>query len=106
MSLINLSMKHGRTFEDARAQLSKAVDQVSSTFGSFVQRTEWAQDRNSVKLAGTGFEIDMRVDSESVYVTGDVPFLGKLLGSPMVAKLKGIMENTFQKKLPDKPKGT
>ena len=106
MSMINLSLKHGTTIDEARKHLEKTVDQVRATFGALIHRTDWTPDHNGVKIAGSGFEIDMRIDAESVYVTGDIPFLGRLLGSPVVGKLKGIVENTFQKKLSEKPKGT
>ena len=102
MPLINLSVKHGRTIEDARARLEQSVDDVSTKFGSFVQRVEWTSDRNGVKLFGTGFEIDMRVDTEAVHLIGDIPLIGKLLGSPIINSLRSVLENRFQKKLPDR----
>ena len=99
MSLINLSVKHGRTLDDARARLELAVDDVSTRFGSFVQRVEWTGDRNGVKLFGTGFELDMRIDAEAVHLTGDIPLVGKLLASPIIAGLKSALETRFQKRL-------
>src|SRR5688500_14117206 len=106
MSLIDLTLKHGRSLDEARTQLDTVVNQVRSTFGAMVHSTNWSPDRNAVKLAGNGFSIDMRIDAENVVVSGDIPFLGKLLASPVVAKLKGIVENTFQKKLTEKPNRT
>jgi hypothetical protein len=34
-----------------------------------------------------------------VHVSGDLPLLGALLGSPLVAGLKQIVQQTFQKRL-------
>jgi hypothetical protein len=99
MSAIELTVKHGRTQDEARKQLEHAVDQVRSRFALLVQRVEWSADRNQVKVAGSGFDIDMRVDAMNVYVTGDIPFLGQLLGGPMLAGLKQIVQQTFQKRL-------
>jgi len=102
MSLINLSVKHGRTLEEARSRLELSVDDVSTRFKSFVQRVEWSSDRNVVKLFGTGFELEMRVDTEAVHLTGDIPLVGKLMASPIVNSLRSALEERFQKKLGDR----
>ena len=99
MSLINLSVKHGRTIEEARQKLELAVDDVSTKFGSFVQRVEWTDDHNQVTISGIGFKVEMHVDSEAVHVIGDIPLVGKLLASPIVTGLKSALENRFQKRL-------
>ena len=102
MPLINLTVKHGRTVEEARARLEQSVDDVSTKFRSLVQRVEWTSDRNGVKLFDTGFEIEMRVDTEAVHLVGDIPLIGKLLGSPIINSLRSVLEDRFQKKLSDK----
>ena len=99
MPLINLSVKHGRTLDDARARLQQTVDEVCAKFAAMVQRVEWADDRNSVTVSGTGFVVEMRVDPQDVHVVGDIPLLGRLLGQPVISGLKGILENKFQKRL-------
>jgi hypothetical protein len=40
MPLLNLTVQHGRTLEDARRGLETAVDRVSGQFGALVRRTE------------------------------------------------------------------
>src|SRR5579872_4504420 len=99
MALLSLSVKHGRTLEEARALLERAVQEVCSKFGPLVQKVDWAADRQGVKLAGPGFEVEMRVDALEVHVTGDVPFLSNLLGGSLTEGLKGIVQKTFQKRL-------
>lgn len=99
MSLIKLSVKHNRTLEEARTQLAAAVNQVQTRFGSLVQRVVWSADHEMVKLYGTGFEVEMRVDAQEVHVDADLPFLGGLLGGPFVAGLKSIVQQTFHKQL-------
>jgi hypothetical protein len=99
MSAIQLTVKHGRTLEDARKQLERAADEVRSRFGLMVQRVDWSEDRNCVKLTGTGFVVEMRVDATDVHVTGDIPILGKLLSGPLAAGLKKIVQHNFQKRL-------
>jgi hypothetical protein len=99
MSAIQLTVKHGRNLDDARTQLERAVQEVRGRFGLMVQRVDWSADRNQVMLTGTGFVVEMRVDPTNVYVTGDIPILSKLLGSPVVAGLKKIVQENFQKRL-------
>jgi hypothetical protein len=99
LSLVNLTVKHGRSLEEARAQLETAVSEVGARFGSLVRRVDWARDRNSVKLFGTGFEAEIRVDAVEVHLTADVPILGQFLAGPFVSGLKSIVQKTFQKRL-------
>jgi hypothetical protein len=107
MSVLTFTLKHGRSLPEAREQLERAVSQVQSQFGAFVSRTEWSADRNGVTLSGTGFVVEMRVDPVEVHVTGDIPLLGNLLGNPLTAGLKKIVQQAFPKSLPSpgKPQG-
>jgi hypothetical protein len=100
MSLINLSVKHGRTLDEARGRLEAAVTEVHRNFGSMIQRVDWAADRAGVRIDGSGFWVEMRVDAQDVHATGDIPLLGGLLGGPLASGLKQIVQQTFQKKLP------
>jgi hypothetical protein len=99
MPLINLSVKHERTLEEARSQLETAVQRVHSQFGALIRQVRWSVDRSQVRLDGMGFWVEMWVDAYEVHVSGDLPLLGALLGSPLVAGLKQIVQQTFQKRL-------
>jgi hypothetical protein len=98
--LLNLTVQHGRTLEEAGRGLEVAVHRVSGQFGALVRRVEWAADRRRVKLEGIGFWVEMWVDAQAVHATGDIPILGGLLGGSLTSGLKQIVEQTFQKKLP------
>ena len=100
MSDINLSFKHNRTQEDARARLGEAVAEVQNRFGAMVQRVDWSADRNTVHVSGTGFEVDAWVDAAEMHLVGNIPLLGRLLGAPMASGIKQIVNRAFQKKLP------
>src|SRR4051812_22271154 len=100
MSVLTLAVKHGRTLPEARTELERVVSEVQTRFGGMIQRSEWSADRNSVKLFGIGFEIELRVDEQEVHVTGDIPFLSNLLGGPVMAGLKQILQQHFPKQLP------
>jgi hypothetical protein len=99
MPLINLSIQHGRTLDEAQRQLETAVHEVHSRFQALVRRVEWSTDRRQVRLNGVGFWVEMRVDAQEVHVSADIPLLGGLLGSPMASSLKQIVQQTFQKRL-------
>jgi outer membrane protein TolC len=98
--VINLTVRHGRTLEDARRRLETAVQQVSAQFGAMVRRVEWSADRSRVKLEGVGAWVELWVDAQDVHVTGDLSILGNVLGGPLTAGLKQIVQQTFQKHLP------
>lgn len=99
MSLINLSVKHGKTIDEARARLEQTVQEVTSKFRGFVTNVDWNEDRTQVKMTGTGFTADMRIDAEAVHLSCDIPMIGKLLGSPLVTGMKSLLEKNFQKRL-------
>jgi hypothetical protein len=98
--LLDLTVQHGRTLEDASRGLEMAVGRVSAQFGPLVRRVEWAPDRHRVKLEGVGFWVEMWVDTVAVHATGDIPILGGLLGGHLASDLKQIVQQAFQKKLP------
>jgi hypothetical protein len=100
MPLIDLTVQHGRTFEDARRRLEQTVTEFNTRFGSMIQRVEWADDRSRVKLEGVGFWLEMKVDPLTLHATGDIPILGRLLGGQVMSGLRQIVERTFQKTLP------
>ena len=99
MSLINLSFKHGQSLDAARDNLEKAVQDLRTRLGPLVREVQWAGDRNSVLMSGTGFRADMRVDPLEIHVAMDVPVLGGLLGNPIAAGLKDILQKTFHKQI-------
>jgi hypothetical protein len=100
MPLIDLTLQHGQTLDEARRRLEMTVNEVTAKFGSMVQRVEWAADRGRVKLSGVGFWIEMSVDIQALHATGDIPILGRLLSGPLIAGLRQIVQRTFQKNLP------
>ena len=45
MSLIQVKVEHGRTFEEARDRLALAVQEIQNRFGVMVRRVEWSPAR-------------------------------------------------------------
>jgi len=54
-----------------------------------------------IGLEGIGYWIEMQVDTQAVHVSADIPVLGRLLGGSVIARLKEIVQRTFQHKLPE-----
>jgi hypothetical protein len=98
--LIDLTLQHGQTLDEARRRLDMTVKEVTGKFGSMVQRVEWAADRSRVKLSGVGFWVEMSADIQAFHATGDIPMLGRLLSGPLLSGLRQIVQQTFQKNLP------
>jgi Putative polyhydroxyalkanoic acid system protein (PHA_gran_rgn) len=97
MPLFKLSVKHGRTLDEARSRLEMAVGEARLRFAPLVRRVEWSADRDAVRLGGIGFQVEMRVDAREIHVTGDFPALGGVLNSPLAAGLRGIVQRAFEK---------
>ena len=53
-----------------------------------------------MRLEGVGFWVEMAVDAQTLHATGDIAFLGRLVGDQMRAGLRQILERTFRKSLP------
>lgn len=100
MPLMTLSVQHGHTLDEARRRLETAVSELTSRFGTLVRRVEWSTDRNQVRLEGRGIWIELRLDGQAVHVSADIPVLGRFLGGSVTARLKEILQHTFQQKLP------
>jgi putative polyhydroxyalkanoate system protein len=99
MSAITMTIQHGRSLPEARAQLEQLVQQVHRQFGAFVHRTDWSADRSAVKMSGTGFQAEVRVDAELVHVTADIALLNNLLQGPLASGLRQIVQQSFPKQL-------
>ncbi len=99
MSLITMSLKHGQTRDEAKGRLEYALGELRKLFGPLIQQVNWNEDRSQVRIDGAGFWLEMLVDAENVHATGDIAMLGRLLGGPLSAGLKRIMERTFPRQL-------
>ena len=99
MPLINLAVQHGQSLEEARSRLETVVHKVLSQFRALVRQVAWSDDHTWVRLDGIGFWVQLWVDAQDVHATGDIPFLGALLGRPVAAGLKQILQQTFRKQL-------
>lgn len=105
MPLINMSVKHGTTFDDAKRGLESAVADVQSKFSAAVRNVTWSPDRTAVTLSGPGVVVDFKVDAEHVHATGDIPLLNLLgggFGKKISEGLKGALKRHFPKGIPEK----
>ena len=95
MSLINMTLKHGRGLDQARGAMDQAVRDLQTRFGPLVRRVDWDADRTKARVEGVGFWVEMRIDAQDVHVAGDVPILGGLLGGPLGGGIKQILRKSF-----------
>jgi len=105
MPLVNVSVKHNTTFDDAKVRLDGAVADVQTKFSAAVKHVEWSPDRTAVKLTGPGVIVDLKVDAEHVHASGDIPLLN-LLGGGIKQRLsdglRGAIQRHFPKGIPEK----
>jgi hypothetical protein len=97
---MTLSVQHRHTVDEARSRVETAVHEITSRFGTLIKRVEWSADRSQVRLEGSGFWIEMRVDEQAVHVSADLPVLGRLLSGFVTTRLKEILQRTLPPKLP------
>jgi carbon monoxide dehydrogenase subunit G len=99
MNDLTFTLKHGTSEDEAREHLRAAVGEVQGRFRGMIRSADWSADGNAVKIAGQGFDVDMRVDAERLHVAGHLGILGGLLSGPFVAGVKAIVQNAFRKRL-------
>lgn len=99
MSVLKLSIEHGRTLDDARQRLETVVKETTARFGSLIKQVDWSAARDAVTLSGTGFNVKINVDDREVHVAADLQGFAALLSSPLVSGVKQIIQRTFQKRL-------
>ena len=103
MSQMKFAVKHERGLEEAKQVLHQTVDDVSRHFAMLINRVQWNDTKTDVSIEAKGATVRAWVDAAEVHLTCDVPLLSKLLGGPLVEKLKGLVEDRFQKKLTEDP---
>jgi putative polyhydroxyalkanoate system protein len=83
MAKIDLEVDHGQTPMAARASFEKAISAAQGRFGTWIHRADWSADRNSVRMTGTGFDVELSYDDQKVYVRGTVPLVARLMDGPI-----------------------
>lgn len=83
MSAMNMSVKHGQSFETARAHFEKGIGSAQAEYGKYIKKVEWSDDRTSARLSGPGFEVELKVDGDSVHASGRVPFFVRFMEAPI-----------------------
>ena len=83
MAALNMSVKHGQGLDVARANFEKGITSAQSQYGKYIRQVDWSDDRNSARLSGKGFSVDLTLDAESVHATGEVPFFVRFMEGPI-----------------------
>jgi hypothetical protein len=88
MAKLNIAIDHGQTPAVARANFDRAITAALGRFGKWIQHVDWAPNRESVKMAGPGFDVELSYDDQKVYARGTVPIAFRLLEGPIKVFLK------------------
>jgi hypothetical protein len=91
MALINFSIQHKLSHEEAKARLASAAGEVRKRYGPLVQQAEWSADREVLTVRASGAVAEMHAEADRVHATIDVPVLSGLLGGRMTETIKDIV---------------
>jgi hypothetical protein len=83
VAALDMSVKHGQTWDAARANFENGVAQARAKFPAYVRGVAWSDDRTSAHLTGPGFDVVLSVDADSVHARGTVPFFVRMLEGPI-----------------------
>lgn len=92
MASLDMTVKHGQSWDEARANFVKGVTAAHAQHGHYIKGVEWSDDRTSARLTGPGFSVNLAVDPESVRATGTVPFFVKFMEGP----IRKFVEHTLR----------
>ncbi len=79
MAQLNMSFKHGRGWDEARANFQSAIERARADHERWIHAVEWSDDRTSAALSGPSYRVVLVVDPTHVRATGQVPLAIKLL---------------------------
>lgn len=75
---MELSIEHGQTPASAQAAFEAGIHETMTRFRSWIGQADWSDDRRSMRLTGSGFDVSLWYDDTMLYVRGQVPFAWKL----------------------------
>jgi hypothetical protein len=88
MAKLNLAIEHGQTPAAAKANFERAIGAAVERFGKYIQHADWSPSRESVRLGGPGFDVELSYDDHKVYAKGTVPLAFRMFEIPIKAFIK------------------
>lgn len=88
MAKLNMAIDHGQTPANASVNFERAITAAVDRFGKYIPHVDWSANRDSVKLAGPGFNVELSYDDKKVYARGTVPMAFRLMELPVKAFIK------------------
>jgi hypothetical protein len=83
MAQVDFAVDHGQEPDAVRANFEQSIAKVQTRFATWVHQVIWSDDRTSVTLIGTGFNVVLSYDEQKVYVHGTVPIAFKMMEGPV-----------------------
>jgi hypothetical protein len=88
MARLNMSFAHGQSPEAAQTKFQTAIHEIHTRFPNWIERVEWADDKRSATLSGSGYEIRCWHDDRDLHVQGTIPLAWKLLEGAIRSHIK------------------
>ncbi len=95
MAELNMTVKHGQTADEARANFEKVIMVAHAHHGRWIRRVEWSTDRKSAILSGPAYRLTLSFDDQNVYARGSVPLALNLLEGPVRRFVEQTLPNAF-----------
>jgi hypothetical protein len=83
MAKLDIAVDHGQSPQTAQAHFEHAVAAALDRFSTWIRSTDWSEERESVRVVGPGFDVELTFDDQKVYARGTVPLAFRLMEGPI-----------------------
>src|SRR5271166_859344 len=70
MAKLDIALDHGQTPQAAQTNFEHAIAAALDRFGIWIRRADWSAARDSVRMVGPGFDVELSYDDQKVYARG------------------------------------
>jgi hypothetical protein len=92
MARLDLSVEHDQPMDVAQTKLEAGIAEAMSRFGSRIRRVDWAEDRHSATVTGSGYEVRLWYDEHAFHARGHVPLAWKLFEGAVRHHIRKVIE--------------
>jgi hypothetical protein len=92
MARLNLEFEHDLPLDSAQARFEAGISEASSRYGSWVDRVDWSEDRQSATVFGSGFEVRLWFDERFFHAQGRIPLAWKLFEGAIRHHIRKVIE--------------
>jgi Putative polyhydroxyalkanoic acid system protein (PHA_gran_rgn) len=92
MARLNLAVEHDLPMDQAQAKFEAGIDEAMSRYGSWVGRLDWSDDRQSVRVTGSGYDVRLWYDERLFHAQGHIPLAWKLFVGALRHQIRKVIE--------------